>query len=259
MDFQEVKDLAIYGTDCIVDVSRGDDETTRIISAREKYFDFKLENGLLTITQKSRNVFYRIILRRFELKIVLPKSYKGKLRFRNKNGGMYVKNGDFTDIELSTSNGKFDAENITANEMELEMSNGSISVKNMKVSGAAYVRCKNGNIRAESVAAGEFFISGANAGISAIDVQSAKFECSTSNGLIDASAVASDNIRLKTSNGRINALPLGARDDYRLAVETTHGSITVNGVPYKNISDAAGAKKRLYAKTSNGEIDIKFM
>ncbi|MCM1368653.1 MAG: DUF4097 domain-containing protein [Roseburia sp.] len=259
MDFQSIKDIAIYGTDCIVDISRGDDETTRIISAREKYFDFKLENGQLTVTQKSRNVFYRIILRRFELKVVLPKNFKGKLRFRNKNGGIYVKNCDFTDIEVSTRNGKFEMENITANEIELEMSNGSIAVKNIRMSGEAYVRCKNGNIRAESMTAGELSLSGANAGISAIDIQSAKFECSTSNGAIDASAIACENIRLKTSNGKINALPLGARDDYRLAVETAHGSITVDGVPYKNISDAAGAKKRLYAKTSNGEIDIKFM
>lgn len=259
MDFQEVKDIAIYGTDCIVDISRGTDDTARIVSAKEKYFDVKLENGLLTVTQKSRNIFYRIILRRFELKIILPKNFKGKLRFRNKNGGMYIKDGSFTDIELSTKNGKFDIDGVTADEFELEMSNGSVGIKNMNVVGSSYVRCKNGNVKTESVSAAEFSISGTNAGLAAIDVTSQKFECSTSNGTIDASAIVADNIRLKTSNGKINALPLGKRDDYRLAVETAHGTITVDGVPFKNISDAAGAKKRLYAKTSNGEIDIKFM
>ena len=108
MEFDGVKDIAIYGTDCVVDISRGNDYAAHFISAREKYFDLAVDDGTLTVRQKSRNIFYRIILHKFEFKLILPKNFKGKLRFRNKNGGLYIDGVNFTDVDLSTGNGKFD-------------------------------------------------------------------------------------------------------------------------------------------------------
>lgn len=259
MEFQDVRDIAIYGTDCVVDISRGSDETTQFISAKEKYFDIKADNGLLTVTQKSRNIFYRIIMRRFEFKIVLPRSFKGKLRFRNKNGGLYINDAEFSDVELSTANGKFDLCNTSCHSFLLKMSNGSVNVKNMTAAESAAVKCANGNIRFESVKAPQLTISCSNAGLTAIDITSKKFDCSTSNGTIDASAVAADETKLETSNGKINAMFIGNRNDHRLCAETTHGAITIDGVPFKNISDVARTDKRINVKTSNGDIDVRFM
>lgn len=259
MEFEGIKDIAIYGTDCVVDISRGDGYATEFISAREKYFDVSSDGGTLTVRQKSRNILYRIIMHRFEFKLVLPKNFKGKLRFRNKNGGMYINGVNFTDVELATSNGKFDIENAHCDSFKLKMHNGTVSVKKTTADGTLSVQCSNGNVKAESVTAATLAISCANAALSVADISAKKFECVTNNGAIDASGITADEMKFETSNGKISAAPLGGRDDFKLTTETAHGVITVDGVAYKRIADAINSAKRISAKTSNGDIDIRFM
>lgn len=259
MEFDGVKDIAIYGTDCVVDISRGNDYATHFISAREKYFDLAVDDGTLTVRQKSRNIFYRIILHKFEFKLILPKNFKGKLRFRNKNGGLYIDGVSFTDVELSTGNGKFDISDMSCDKFELKMSNGAVSVNKATASGSVNIRCANGNIKVESVSAPALSISCTNATLSAADVTVKKLECVTSNGAIDASGISADEMKLETENGKISAIPIGSRDDYKMYAETSNGGIVVDGVVYKKISDAINAQKRISAKTSNGDIDIRFM
>lgn len=260
MEFDGVKDINIYGTNCIADISRGDASRVQFVSAKEKHFDVKVENGSLTVTQKSRNILLRFIGGKIEFKLILPKDFGGKLRFRNKNGGMYIKNTGFADMELYTENGRFDIDSISCAEFTLKTHNGTVGIKNLNASGAVGVKCKNGKVKAESVAASTFSVSGKNTDITIIDVRSKKSECQTSNGAIDASALAADELRLETANGKINAMLLGNRRDCRLAAETAHGSIAVDGTPCKNVTDVASdAKKRATVRTSNGDIDIRFV
>lgn len=259
MEFSDIKEIAIYGMNFIGDISRGNDEVCRFISAKEKCFSVLADNGLLNIAQKSGNIFYRIIMRRFEFKLILPKSFNGRLRFRNKNGGLYIKDGKFGEIDLSTKNGRFEAENMHCAEFSLKMKNGSVGLKNINADGGIFVKCSNGNIRAESIGAPALSLSCRNAGLSVIDAKTDKLDCSTDNGSIDASGIVGSDVRLETSNGKITALCLGKRDDHRLSLETSNGSITVNGTPAKNITDPVGAKKRVACRTSNGDIDLKFI
>lgn len=259
MEFKGIKDIAIYGTDCVVDISRGDGDCAEFISAREKYFDVAFDDGTLTVRQKSRNIFYRIILHKIEFKLILPRNFRGKLRFRNKNGGLYVSGCDFTEMELSTSNGKFEISSTACNHCRLKMQNGTVMFKNVSIADTVSIKCANGDIKAESVRASEFTLSSTNASLTAIDVTAKKFECTTSNGAIDASGITADDLKLETSNGKICAAPLGERDDYRLSAETAHGALIVDGVAYKKLSDVAHLQKRLSAKTSNGDIDIRFL
>lgn len=259
MDFSGVTDIVINSGACVVDASCGTDNVCRVITAKEKYFDCKLDDGLLTITQKSRNILYRIIMHRIELKIVLPKVFRGKLKLRNKNGGLYAKGGCFTDFDVSTKNGKFDVSDIHCEQFILKQKNGSTSIKNLRSDGNATVKCKNGPVRVETATANVFSISSANAALTAIDVVSKTFACSTKNGTIDASAIAADELQLKTSNGKINAAPLGKRDDYRLTADTAHGAISVDGVAQKRMSDVNQTPKRMSVKTVNGDIDIRFV
>lgn len=259
MEFAGITDIAIYGTDCVADISRGTSDVAQFISAKEKFFDVKVADGTLTVTQKTRNIFYRIIMRRFEFKIILPKGFRGRLRFRNNNGGLYLKGGDFSDVELATKNGKFELCDANIGGMSLKMSNGTLNIKSMNAYDSIAVKCQNGNIKAESVSTPSFNISCTNASLSAIDIKAKKFDCSTSNGTIDASGIVSDDIRLETSNGKITAMPLGTRDDYKLSAETSNGLITIDGVPFRKISDVNQAAKLMSAKTSNGEIDIRFV
>lgn len=259
MEFRNVKNIAIYGANCVVDVSRGNDETCRFVSAKEKNFRVEADDGQLTVTQKSGSLLSRIIMRRIEFKLILPLSFNGRLRLRNKNGGLYLKGGSFADVDLSTKNGKFDIEDVSCAEFSLKMRNGSVEVKNLKAVRDVTIKCSNGNIKAETVTATELTISCNNAGLTATDVKSDKFDCSTHNGTIDASALASADIRLETSNGKISAMAMGKRDDYRLTLETANGAITVDGTPSKNVADVANAKNRINARTSNGDIDIRFI
>ena len=188
MDLDDVKNISVYGANCVVDISRGNDDTCRFVSAKEKNFRVEAVDGQLTVTQKSGNLLSRIIMRRIEFKLILPRSFNGRLRLRNKNGGLYLKGGNFADVDVSTKNGKFDVEDVACAEFALKMRNGSIFIKNMKAARDITLKCSNGNIKAESVAAQELTISCHNAGLSAVDIKTDKFDCSTHNGTIDASA-----------------------------------------------------------------------
>lgn len=262
MEFTNVKGIAIYGTDCVVDISRGDDDVCRFVSTKEKYFNLQQDNnGLLTVTQKSGNIFYRIIMRRFEFKLILPRHFVGRLRFRNKNGGIYINGGGFADVELSTKNGNVDVENISCADFSLKVRNGSaIILKSITAANDVSVKCDNGNIKAENVKAAAVTVSCHNAPISLADVKTHKLDCSTNNGAIDANAIDADGVKLETSNGKISAVCAGSRDDYRLSLETTHGAITLDGTPSKNVTDTAtGTSRRADLHTSNGDIDIRFI
>lgn len=259
MDFSDIRDIVINGTDCVVDVTRGDDETCRFVSAKEKYFNVTADGGVLTVKQKKATIFYRLIIKKFEFKLVLPKSFCGKLRFRNKNGGLYISDASFADVDLYTKNGKFDINNIKCAQFALKMRNGSVAVKNTTASGDVYIKCCNGNVKTESLTVPALTISCKNTELSAIDIIAGKFDCTTHNGSIDASALDSSDIKIETSNGKIDALCIGSRNDFRLTLETAHGAINVDGAPSKNLAETNGAKKRLSCKTSNGDIDLKFV
>ncbi len=259
MEFTGIKSISIYGTDCVADITVGSDDRLQFISAKEKCFDVTADGDALTVRQKSRNFFYRLILHRIEFKLILPRFFKGKLRFRNKNGGLYIDGGNFTDVEMSTGNGKFEICNATCANFQLKMKNGTVTAKNLKVDDNTAIKCRNGNVKVESVHAAALSISSKNAALSAIDVTSKKFECQTSNGPIDASGISADDLKLETENGKITATPLGARDDYKLTIDTEHGAITVDGVAYKRLIDVAKTAKRMSAKTANGDIDIRFV
>lgn len=259
MELQNIRNISISGTDCVVDISRGNDNTCKFISAKEKYFDVQANDGALTVEQKPRSILDKLTMRKFEFKLVLPKNFCGRLRFRNLNGGLYIKDVDFLDVDLYTKNGKFDLENIKCAEFGLKMRNGNICIKNLTSQGNVTLKCYNGYIKTESVAAQALTMSCRNAGLTAIDIKSESFECSTDNGFVDASAIDSADVRLETSNGKINALAIGSRNDYRLSLEASHGIITIDKTPSKSVSDPIGAKKRITARTSNGDIDIRFV
>lgn len=260
MDFQNVKDITINGTNCVIDITRGDSDICSFVSAKEKSFDVQNDKGTLTVTQRSSAILYRIIMKRFEFKLILPKNFKGRLRFRNKNGGLYIKNCDFTEMELSAKNCKFDIKNVTCLGLGLKTKNGSMDIQRVTASDAVTVKCANGNVKAETVISPSLEISCSNAGVTAIDIKSDKIICSTRNGTVDASAVACSELKLDASNGKITAMILGSRDDYRMSLETSNGGIMVDGTPSKKVADASSViKKRITAHTSNGDIDIKFI
>ncbi len=259
MDFIGVKDIAVYGTDCVCDISLGDDDVCRFISTKEKYFELEENDGTLTVKQKSRNLFYRIILHRIEFKLVLPRNYSGKLRFRNKNGGLYIGGGNYSEVDISTGNGKFKISDAACENFRLKMKNGSVDAKNLKSNGSTVIKCRNGSVKIESISSSELSISSKNAALTAIDVVSKKLECETSNGPIDASGISADDLRLETSNGKIFAVPIGRRDDYRMFIDTAHGVVTVDGTAFKRIADnSSHAPKRISARTENGDVDIRF-
>lgn len=259
MEFNSIRDITINVTGCVIDISRGDDEICRFISAKEKYFSVQSSNGSLSITQNAKTIIYAIIKRRIEAKLILPKSFFGKLRLRNKNGGLYIKDGLFQDIDLYTKNGKFDIRGITCNQFSLKMKNGFATLEKVNANGDINIKCANGDIKSQSLACPSLIISCHNARVGIFDVKSDKIDCSTHNGTIEASGVDCPDVRLETSNGKIGALCSGDRADYRLILETESGAIAVNGSPTKNVSDRLGAKRRVFARTRNGDIDVKFI
>ena len=107
MEFKNVNDIVIKANNCVVDISRGDDELCRFVSTKDKYFTLYYSGGRLSVKQKPTYIFYRTVVKRVEIKLILPKSFNGKLKLRNKNGELYVKDVEFNDLNLRTNNGKF--------------------------------------------------------------------------------------------------------------------------------------------------------
>lgn len=259
MDFKNVNDVVIKASNCVVDISRGDDELCRFVSTKDKYFTLSESGGTLTVKQKPTYIFYRAVVKRVEIKLVLPKSFGGKLKLRNNNGELYVKDVAFKELDLSTKNGKFELCGINCGEFSLKMKNGAVGIKNLTAQDPVSLKCSNGRIKTECAAAPSITMSSSNAALTALDVKANRLDCRTSNGVIDASGIDCGEVKLETSNGKISALVLGGRDEHRLLAETKHGTVSVNGVPCKNVADRDGAKKRVTVSTSNGDIDIKFM
>ena len=120
MDLDDVKNISVYGANCVVDISRGNDDTCRFVSAKEKNFRVEAVDGQLTVTQKSGNLLSRIIMRRIEFKLILPRSFNGRLRLRNKNGGLYLKGGNFADVDVSTKTASSTSRTLPAPSLRLK-------------------------------------------------------------------------------------------------------------------------------------------
>lgn len=260
MDFKGVKNLYIKCVDCIADVTRGNDDELHFVSTKEKYFDIKLsKSGKLSIRQKDYNIFSRRLIRKTEFKLALPKDFDGDIKFRNKNGGMFlVGDGKFNRVKLSTKNGSFNIKSIKCDKLKIKLRNGSITLKDAVTNRKQKIKCGNGNAKIETAVAQQIKVRCKCSDISLVDAKTSKLKLRTKNGNIDTSGITADEQKIITKNGKISVAPLGSRDEHRLSLDTRRGTINLDGTLTKPVYDFRG-EKRLTVKTSNGDVDIRFL
>ncbi|MDD4315943.1 MAG: DUF4097 family beta strand repeat-containing protein [Clostridia bacterium] len=164
-------------------------------------------------------------------------------------------------IDVETSNGDVTADNLgELQRLSLESSNGDITAKSMNVDGAVTLNSSNGDISISVLSSSAKVYARTTNGEITIDALSAaETTMHSSNGDIEISGINCSNIEATSSNGEVEITLFGEQSDYEIEVETSTGSITLDGIKISDQTLNGGAAKRLKAITSNGSIEIDFI
>lgn len=137
-------------------------------------------------------------------------------------------------LDLLTSNGAVKLNEVGAKSLYVRTSNAGIILEKVKVQKTVDAHTSNGKVTAEGVLAPESLV------------------IKTSNGKIDVSTSDSPVFSFTTSNGPIHAGLPGSQKEYSITSQTSNSK---NNLPYEQ----AGGPRSLFARTSNGKIDVVFL
>lgn len=146
-----------------------------------------------------------------------------------------VTNGNFVNLDLEADNGAITIDgNVTCTNLDVATNNGKVVFNgNVTVTNELKAESDNGAIVVDG----------------RLTANSANLE--TDNGTITAKGtIDAQKLHLETKNGKITAKLEGKNADYGISAKTGNGSCNVN--------DSEGGARKLYAKTSNGSIEITF-
>ncbi|AIO18436.1 hypothetical protein KQ51_00556 [Candidatus Izimaplasma bacterium HR1] len=169
------------------------------------------------------------------------------------NGNVYVRNIDFRDVTLDTSNARIDMINVNVSgDATLKTSNGKVSVSNSVFEGYLEIDSSNNMVEvSEITVAGNLDIYTTNGRVDVIDVTStsnSNLIIDTSNNTIRVRTTGFDVYTLDTTNGKVTLGDLNT-------TESPASSITVNSS--NNAIDATNVyANNITMKTSNGDIDF---
>ena len=243
-----------------------EDNSVRLVSGSELSVEYSenetdtyavsLSDGVLCVKYKKEKRFsLRNVLGMFrgrkEFRIVVPETWRGRVRISSTNAQVTAEDVDLECLTLQTTNGAVDVCGARlAKELSAKTSNSAITLKGITAPGAD-IRTTNGRIGAENMHIfGQCRLGASNGRIEAADISAEGVGLSTTNGHINVRAITADAIRLVTSNGAIGGSVCGRREDYRISSRTTNGKNSLG-------STDSGART-LEATTSNAGIDIDF-
>lgn len=224
--------------------SRGNEITLHYYTCEEDPYEVTLENGVLQL--KYRNdilfsikswfsgisaVFGTADLR---VEVMVPAAYAGMLRLDSSNARVSVSGlSQLGDLRIASSNAPIEVSDVSAALVSAQTSNGAVTLDRAAVSGAADLRSSNGMLTARQVSAKD------------------SLRMETSNGRIALEEVSSASIELKSSNGAISGSVSGRRADYTISSDTSNGD--------DSLGDGGKGPFKLTVRTSNGNIDIRFI
>jgi DUF4097 and DUF4098 domain-containing protein YvlB len=213
------------------------DDKVHITYGKSEKTDLEIESGeTLTVKRKnSARKWYDYIVvnvKSVDTKILLPESFAG-------------------DMEITNSNGRINIDGVYFGNLTAKTKNGKVKLKNTEVADTLAATTNNGGIYCESVSAIEFKVKTKNGEVELNNIESLKVSANTDNGNVKISDINSGNISLETENGYIKGDINGAVTDYFIKSETKNGS---NNLPQETFL----GDKKLYVRTYNGDIKIKF-
>lgn len=187
----------------------------------------EIKEGVLTVKQKDDFMLF---------------NFDFSFDFRPSTITVYVPNdNDFKNITVKSSNSAVRFEQaVNVDYANIDTSNGVIYIEKMTCNERLNVKTSNGAIDCDGTFNGDVTLK-------------------TSNGAIDITGKYAKGVEAKSSNGRISAMIEGRRKDYDLELDTSNGSIRIDGSKVdddyyeNNKSDC-----EIYLKSSNGSIEVDF-
>lgn len=189
----------------------------------------EIKDGVLTVKQKHEHGFWIF-------------NFNFSFDFRPNVMTIYVPKGsDFENITINSSNSAIRFEQaVNADYVNIDTSNGAIYIEKMTCNERLNAKTSNGAIDCDGIFNGEVTLK-------------------TSNGSIDIEGKYAKGVEAKSSNGRISADIDGRRKDYDLDLDTSNGSIRIDG---NKVSDDYREDNKsnyeIYLKSSNGSIEVDF-
>jgi len=154
---------------------------------------------------------------------------------------LYLPLDSLYNLEVRSSNGKITVDGLTQlGNVELRSSNGELTILNVPQMDELRLVTSNGAITLQNVS-----------------IENAS-NLTTSNGKIKLTQVQSHNMIATTSNGGIETTMVGDKDDFKIDVATSNGSIYLDDLKIGNQIINPTKTNLLRLKTSNGTIRIHF-
>ena len=169
-----------------------------------------------------------------KVEVMVPAAYAGTLQLDSSNARADVTGlTQAGEIRIDTSNAPIQVSDVSAAQLSAHTSNGAVTLDKVLLSGAADLRSSNGTLTARQLSAG------------------GSLRMDTSNGRIVLDQVTASAVDLKSSNGSITGSVSGKRSDYSISSDTSNGD--------DSLGDGGKGPIKLTVRTSNGNIDIRFL
>ncbi len=207
----------------------------------------EIKDGALTVKQKGHFFIFN-----FDFNF---------LNFKQNVMTIYVPNdNDFKNITINSSNSAVIFEQaLNADYVKIDTKNGPIRIKEMVCDQSLDAKTSNGGIDCEGTFGGKVTLDTNNGAINCEGTFGGKVTLDTSNGVIDISGKYAKGVEAKSSNGRISAEIDGRLKDYNLDLDTSNGSVRINGdkVEHDYRKDN-NSDNKIILDTSNGSIELDF-
>lgn len=282
---EEVNKIYLEIDNRAIEITASEDENYYLDYTESKFLNttYSFKDGELSLMQKQKKVlsFFNWGFQNHDKVILkIPASFNGKLIGIASNASINTSlENTMEKIDLKTSNAKINAKDFIATNCFFQSSNGDVTIHNTScLEGVLHVETSNsdvtvsdtncpelvaessnGNIIISHVKANEITAETSNSSIEYYYNTANKIIAETSNGRINGSSNEIDIMQLTTSNSRVEVSILGEIEDYKLYAKTSNGSIEIGNSRFGDeVIIENDATKIVDIETSNGSVVIDF-
>jgi len=178
----------------------------------------------------------------FDCTLYLPADVAFSLDLSTSNGTIDINDFDqLVMIDAYTSNGAVTlGDLVVADTIAIISSNGAFDITNVTAGGTVNLRTSNGRITVNGL------------------VASGDVTLKTSNGPVNVTGIETADLEVDTSNGRIDVTVVGSYDDYRILMETSNGSMYIDGDEKNDGRYNTSLSDTIDLDTSNGNVHLNF-
>ncbi len=184
-------------------------------------------------------------------------------------GNFNMKGSSVTEADISMSSGDSDISDFSVENLDFSNSYGDASFKNINTvttgtesnstDSSFRVSMASGNATFDSLAGKTLDISNSYGNITCKGLIIKDFESDLSSGNLTVSGSTVDDLDISNSYGDVTLKLTGASKDYMLDLNTSYGSIDVDGKNYDgHLTRENNGNKNISANLSSGDIELNF-